>query len=58
MNYFGNKGQLAATGAGTITIAGIAFNQLALLGVAAGIVIAGAVLVRLTWRRGKSVGDQ
>jgi len=58
VNYFSNRGTLAATGAGTVTIGGIAFGQLWLLGLAVGIVALGAVLARVAWRRGKSAGDR
>lgn len=47
---------LAATGAG-ITIAGIAFSQGALVGISAGLILAGALIVRVAFRRGKKVSD-
>ncbi len=58
MNYTGGSGSLAATGAGAITIGGIAFQQLWLLGLAAVIVGLGAVLVRTSFRRGKAVSER
>lgn len=48
-----NYGKLAYTGMGTVSIAGVTFDQWTLLGVAAGLVVIGAVLVRHAWRRGK-----
>jgi hypothetical protein len=47
---------LAATGAG-VTIAGIAFSQGALIGISASLVLAGALIVRVVFRRGKKVSD-
>ncbi|MFI5689148.1 hypothetical protein [Streptomyces sp. NPDC051636] len=58
MNYTGGNGSLAATGAGAITIGGIAFQQLWLLGLAALVVVLGAVLVRTSFRRGKAVSER
>lgn len=50
-----NYGKLAYTGMGTLTIGGVVLNQWALLGIAAGLVVAGALLIRFGWRRGKNV---
>lgn len=58
VNYFGPRGTLAATGAGTITVGGMAFNQLWLLGVALAVVIAGALLCKFAWRRGRTSGQR
>lgn len=49
-------GSLAATGA-TITIGGIVFDQLRLVAIAAGLIIAGALLIRAGFRRGKTPSD-
>ncbi|MDQ1011036.1 hypothetical protein ACWD0A_18320 [Streptomyces sp. NPDC002867] len=57
MNYTGGSGSLAATGAGAITVGGIAFQQLWLLALAVLIVIGGAVLVRTSYRRNKGVSE-
>lgn len=51
-----NYGKLAYTGMGTLTIGGVVLNQWALLGIAVGLVAAGALLIRFGWRRGKNVG--
>ncbi|MEU0008417.1 hypothetical protein ABZ079_30245 [Streptomyces sp. NPDC006314] len=58
MNYTGGSGSLAATGAGAVTLGGIAFQQLWLLGLAAVVVGLGAVLVRTSFRRGKAVHER
>lgn len=58
MNYFSNgRGALAATGAGTITIGGIAFDQLWLLAAAAVLVAVGAIAIRFGWRRNKGISE-
>lgn len=46
-------GSLASTGA-TISIFGIALDQIQVVGLAAGLVIAGAFLIRFGFRRGKT----
>ena len=51
-----NYGKLVYTGLGTVTIGGVVFNQWALLGIAAGLVAVGALLIRYAWRRGRKVG--
>lgn len=50
-----NYGKLAYTGMGTLTIGGLVINQWGLLGIAAGLVVAGAIAIRYGWRRGKKV---
>ncbi|MFF7881010.1 hypothetical protein ACH40F_07970 [Streptomyces sp. NPDC020794] len=58
MNYFSNgRGALAATGAGTLTLGGIAFAQLWLLGAALALVTLGAVAIRIGWRRNKGISE-
>jgi hypothetical protein len=58
VNYFKpGHAALAATGVGTITVGGIAFGQLWILGLAVGIVAIGAVLVRVAWRRNKAINQ-
>lgn len=59
MHYFRptRGGILAATGVGTLTIGGVAFNQLWILAVAVAAVAAGAVVVRVGWRRGKGISQ-
>jgi hypothetical protein len=54
----GYHSRLPMTGAAGLTVAGIYFGQLALLGVAVALVGAGAVMLRLGWRRGKPVSDR
>lgn len=49
-------GSLAATGA-TLTIGGIVFDQVWLVGIAAGLIVAGALAVRFGFRRGKTPSD-
>jgi hypothetical protein len=49
--------QLAMTGAGTITIGGIAFASWSILLIAVGIVILGAVLIRVAFRRRRGPGQ-
>lgn len=57
MNYQGSGGaQLAATGVGGVTVGGVFFQELWLLLAAVGFVALGATMVRLAWRRDKSVG--
>lgn len=53
-----NYGKLAYTGMGALTVGGVALNQYALLGIATGLVITGALLVRFAWRRGKAVNAE
>lgn len=48
-----NYGKLAYTGLGTVSVAGVALDQWALLGGAVGLVVIGALLVRYAWRPGK-----
>lgn len=54
MNNYG----LPVTGIGGATIAGIYFNQLGLVALGIGLVLAGALVIRLTYRRNKAVGDR
>ena len=49
-------GSLAATGA-TLTIGGIVLEQGWLIGIATGLILAGGLLIRVGFRRGKNVGD-
>lgn len=51
-------GKLAYTGMGTLTVGGLAIDQWGFLGLAAGLIVAGAVAIRLGWRRGKKVGTR
>lgn len=51
-----NYGSLANTGAG-LTIGGLVLNQTWLVAVAVGLVLVGALLIRLTFRRGKTPQD-
>jgi len=46
-------GSMASTGA-TVSIFGIAFDQMQIVGIAAGLVVAGALVIRFAFRRGKS----
>jgi hypothetical protein len=46
---------LPVTGAGVATVGTLHLTSLYLVGIAVGIVAIGAVLVRLGWRRGKTV---
>lgn len=55
-NMSGSSRALAYTGAGTVTVAGIEFGQLWLVGIGVGLVVAGAILIRLGFRRSKTVG--
>ncbi|MFF9359890.1 hypothetical protein [Streptomyces griseoluteus] len=58
MNYTGGRGgSLAATGAGAITVGGVAFQQLWLLAAAVALVVGGAVLIRMMYRRNKGVSE-
>lgn len=54
----GYHARLPMTGAAGVTVAGIYFGQIALLGVAVGLVVVGAVALRLGWRRGKPVSSR
>lgn len=49
-------GSLAATGA-TLTIGGIVLDQVWLVGIAAALVVGGALLIRVGFRRGKTPSD-
>lgn len=49
-------GSLAATGA-TLTIGGIVLDQIWLVGIAAGLVIGGALVVRVGFRRRKTASQ-
>lgn len=49
-------GSLASTGA-TLTIGGVVLNQMWLVAAAAGLVLIGALLIRVTFRRGKTPQD-
>jgi hypothetical protein len=58
VNYHSTgRGALAATGIGTVTIGGIAFEQLWLLGAALLLVTVGAVAIRVGWRRNKGISE-
>lgn len=54
MNGYG----LPVTGIGGATIAGIYLDQMGLVALGIGLVISGALVVRLTYRRNKAVGDR
>lgn len=54
----GYNARLPMTGAAGVTIAGIYFGQIALLVLAVGLVTTGAVMLRLGWRRNKSVSSR
>lgn len=51
-----NYGSLANTGV-SLTIGGIVLNQTWLVAAAAGLVLAGALLIRVSFRRGKTPRD-
>ncbi|MFI1170826.1 hypothetical protein [Streptomyces melanogenes] len=51
-----NYGSLASTGV-TLTIGGIVLDQVWLIALAAGLVVMGAVVIRLGFRRGKTPRD-
>jgi hypothetical protein len=51
-----NYGQLASTGV-TVSLFGVMFNQIELVGIAGGLVLAGALCIRVAFRRGKSPQD-
>jgi hypothetical protein len=51
-----NYGSLASTGA-TLTIGGIVFDQIWLIAAAFGLVLIGALCIRLGFRRGKNPGQ-
>ncbi|MCW2904339.1 MAG: hypothetical protein JWO67_6604 [Streptosporangiaceae bacterium] len=51
-----NYGSLAATGA-SLTIGGIVLDQAWLVAVSFGLVLAGALLIRVSFRRGKTPRD-
>jgi hypothetical protein len=48
-----NYGSLASTGTG-LAIGGVILSQTQLVGIAIGAIVLGALLVRITFRRGKS----
>ncbi len=54
MNAYG----LPVTGLGGATIAGIYFDQVGLVALGAGLVLAGIVAIRLSYRRNKALGDR
>jgi hypothetical protein len=49
---------LPVTGVGGAVIAGIYLDQLRLVAIGLALVLLGAVIVRLTYRKNKSVGDR
>jgi hypothetical protein len=51
-----NYGRLPFTGAG-VTLGAVVINQFQLAGVAFVLLLLGALLVRYTWRRGKTPAD-
>lgn len=51
-----NYGSLAATGA-TLTIGGIVLGQVWLVAISAGLIIAGALVVRVSFRRRKTASQ-
>lgn len=51
-----SHGSLAATGA-TLTIGSIVLDQVQVVGLAAALVLGGALLIRVTFRRGKTPQD-
>ncbi|MGW1498974.1 hypothetical protein ACWCQW_10450 [Streptomyces mirabilis] len=51
-----NYGSLAATGA-AISIGGIVLDQTWLVGIAAGLIVAGAFAIRFGFRRNKTMQD-
>lgn len=53
MNYNG----LAYTGAGALTIGGLSLGTVGLVGAALVLIIGGALTVRWSFRRNKSVGE-
>jgi hypothetical protein len=52
-----NYGKVLPFTGGGIAIAGVVIDQLWLAVVAVALVAAGAVAIRLTWRRGKSASE-
>jgi len=54
-----DNGQLAQTGIGTVVIGGTAYYIGGwMIAAAATLVVAGALLIRLRFRRGRSVGEE
>ncbi|MFE6903771.1 hypothetical protein ACFVFJ_44300 [Streptomyces sp. NPDC057717] len=54
-----DHGQLAQTGIGTVVIGGTAYYVGGwMIAAALGLVVAGTLLIRLRFRRGRGVGDQ
>lgn len=51
-----NYGRLPLTGAG-LTLGAVVIDQLQLAGVAFVLLLLGALLIRYTWRRGKTPAD-
>ncbi len=51
-------GKLPMTGAGALMIGGVLINQAWLLGIAAALVLCGALTARLGWRRGKTANSR
>lgn len=53
------NGQLAQTGIGTVVIGGTAYYVGGwMIAAALGLVLAGALLIRLRFRRGRSMGEE
>lgn len=50
-------GQLATTGAAPIIIGGLAIDQVWLVLAGLAVTLAGALLLRYSWRRGRTVTD-
>jgi hypothetical protein len=53
----GYNGGLAYTGAGALTVGGLVIDQVTLVGIAFALVLTGAVLVRVSFRRGKTPSE-
>ncbi len=53
-----NARMLPVTGTAGMTVAGIYFNQLWLVAVAVSLVAIGTLLVRFSWRKGRTVADR
>lgn len=53
----GDYGKLAYTGIPAVTIGGVVFNQWAVIAIAVGLVVGGALLVRFGWRPRKGVNE-
>ena len=58
MTYSGmSGGNLAATGVGAVAVGGIALQQMWLLALAGLLVVGGAVLIRMKYRRNKGISE-